>query len=452
MQSEKAPLFRKILDWIGREDRPRAPAPLDLPARDLMRAFRVLGVAASVLFPLFGIAYRKLVPGAVEPMGERYVYAAACLIVVGMSFVPSWSRATIWAINLIFFASGPWIISVAFRNGFALPYALSVMLVIGIASLGFSRRLHLAAFLAVCFLCTMAGVTVAGVLQTEKFFIVGVVGILCFFSYLLGASRLKVQERVGELEDLRRVLIDQSTDALVIIDPITRLAVEWNSRAQSMFNLTRGEAPPGLPAAVFGSAEWGPVDAVLILRDVAERGVHQREKLYLVEDARAFWGELSVTSLRMGRRGLLLARVADVTARRRMEGKLGLAEQEQRFFAEQSADMLVRMTPVGYCLEVSSASKALLGAEPGDVAGRSLYEFVHPEDAGSLRRWAESPAAGKSFRQRCRMRRADGSAVWADFLARKVSDPGTEELREVVAVIRDASESKELEEGLESGS
>jgi len=449
MPSEGAPLFGKILDWIGREEKPRAPRVVDEPGRNLLRAFRVLGIAAAMLFPVFGWIYQRLVPDAVEPMLERYIYAASCLVVVGMTFVPPWSRAALWGVNAILFASAPWIISVAARNGFSSPYTLSVLMVIAIASLGFSRRPALAVFLLVSFVCTVFGVGLSAQPAAGRLFILTVVGSLCFFSYLLGASRLKIQERVGELEDLRRILIDQSSDALVIIDPISREAVEWNSRAQAVFNLTRDEAVAALPAAVFGTAEWRAVDAVLIMRDIAERGVHQRERLYLVEDARAFWGELSVTSLRLGRRGLLLARVSDVTARRRMEGKLGLAEQEQRFFAEQSADVLLRMTPVGYCLEVSSAVRKLLGAEPEEVAGRSLYEFVHPDDAGSLKRWAEAPAGGRSFRLRCRMRRTDGSIVWVDFLARRVMDPGTEELREVVAVLRDASESRSVEEGLE---
>jgi len=459
MPNEKAPLFGKVLDWIGRRDthpaaHPSAPARTarNGPSQDLLRAFRILGVGAAVLFPLFGWIHLRLEPGAVEPMKERFAYAAVCLVVVGTTFVRALARPAVVGINLVLFASGPWVISLAVRNGFTPTYTLTTLMTIAIASAGFSRRGMLAGYLFVSFACMVAGLALSGLPGMDRFHIVVVVGCLCFFSYLFGSSRLRVQERVGELEDLRRVLIDQSSDVLAIIDPISREAVEWNSRAQATFNLTRDEAVTGLPAAVFGTAEWRAVDAVLIMRDIAERGVHQRERLYLVEDARAFWGELSVTSLRLGRRGLLLARVSDVTARRRMEGKLGLAEQEQRFFAEQSADVLLRMTPVGYCLEASSAVRKLLGAEPEEVAGRSLYEFVHPDDAGSLRRWAEAPAGGRSFRLRCRMRRTDGTTVWADFLARKVVEPGTEELREVVAVLRDASESMSVEEGLDRNS
>jgi len=456
MPNEGVPLFGRILDWIGRKESLRAGHSVvrtrrDEPSQDLLRAFRILGVVAAVLFPVFGWVHLRIEPGSMEPMAERFAFGAACLVVVGMTFVRRLAGPTIVGINVILFIAGPWVISVAIRNGFEPMYTLTTLMTVAIASAGFSRKGVLAAFLALSFACTVWGLMMSALPGMDRFYVAVVMGCLCFFSYLFGYSRLRVQERVGELEDLRRVLIDQSSDALVIIDPISREAVEWNSRAQSVFNLTRDEAVTGLPAAVFGAAEWRAVDAVLILRDVAERGIHRRERLYLVEDARAFWGDLSVTALRLGRRGLLLARVADVTARRRMEGKLGLAEQEQRFFAEQSADVLLRMTPVGYCLEISAAVRSLLGVAPEEVAGRSLYEFVHPDDTDALRRWAETPAGGRTFRQRCRMRRGDGTNVWADFLARKVMEPGTEELREVVAVLRDASESKSVEEGLDQG-
>ncbi len=102
----------------------------------------------------------------------------------------------------------------------------------------------------------------------------------------------------------------------------------------------------------------------------------------------------------------------DITGRKRAEEALRDSEGKFRLLAEHATDMISRHRPDGTILYISPSSGSALGYEPEELAGRSVYDFVHPDDAEGFATihkavLENSASTMLSFR----MRRKDG--IWA---------------------------------------
>ncbi|KAF9692088.1 hypothetical protein EKO04_009897 [Ascochyta lentis] len=81
---------------------------------------------------------------------------------------------------------------------------------------------------------------------------------------------------------------------------------------------------------------------------------------------------------------------------------------------EELRDLLHILTPNGRILYVSPSCKTLTGWEPGQLMGRFINDFIHPEDIGIfVKEFNESIASGNSLRFFYRFRNSDDS--WGIF-------------------------------------
>ncbi|KAF2736527.1 hypothetical protein EJ04DRAFT_432863 [Polyplosphaeria fusca] len=79
---------------------------------------------------------------------------------------------------------------------------------------------------------------------------------------------------------------------------------------------------------------------------------------------------------------------------------------------EELRDLLHILTPDGRVLYVSPSCKALTGFEPGQVVGRFIGDFIHPDDGGIfVKEFNESIASGNALRFFYRFRKADDSWI-----------------------------------------
>ena len=125
------------------------------------------------------------------------------------------------------------------------------------------------------------------------------------------------------------------------------------------------------------------------------------------------------------------------------------SEELYRFLAENSTDVISKHTPEGVYTYASPACRSLLGYEPEELVGRSAYEFFHPEDLEQIRS-AHSVILQHSdvYTVSYRIRRKDGPHIWFETTSRTVRDPRTGEVLETIAVSRDITERKRVEEQL----
>src|SRR5207237_7080937 len=139
----------------------------------------------------------------------------------------------------------------------------------------------------------------------------------------------------------------------------------------------------------------------------------------------------------------------DITERRMAEQALRESEARYRLMAEHSTDPISRSTPAGVLIYASDASRRLLGYEPTELVGHSIYEYIDQQDAEEVRQLAKLIHASHSMTFSYRVRRKDGTLTWFETMSRAVTDHVTGRTVEIVSGARDVSERQQVEDEIE---
>ncbi|MGC9504082.1 PAS domain S-box protein [Baaleninema sp.] len=140
----------------------------------------------------------------------------------------------------------------------------------------------------------------------------------------------------------------------------------------------------------------------------------------------------------------------DITDRKQAEEALRASENRYRLMADNSTDAITRHSPDGVYLYASPACRTLLGYDPEDLIGRSAYEFFHPEDLRAIQQSHQNILNLPDVQTvTYRVRRHDGSYIWFETTSRTVRDDSGR-VKEIVAVSRDVSARKQVEDSLKA--
>jgi PAS domain S-box-containing protein len=126
----------------------------------------------------------------------------------------------------------------------------------------------------------------------------------------------------------------------------------------------------------------------------------------------------------------------EISERSRAEAALRESEERYRRLIDAANDMIVRSTPDGMILSMSSACLTLLGYEPHEIVGQSGAQFVPPDEQPRLAEWlSTAPEVDEPLIMRAI--RKDGSMVWLETTRRFIYDPQSGMPQEVVTISRD---------------
>jgi PAS domain S-box-containing protein len=90
----------------------------------------------------------------------------------------------------------------------------------------------------------------------------------------------------------------------------------------------------------------------------------------------------------------------------------------------------------GACSYASPASRDLLGYEPHELVGDSLYDHLHPDDVTRVGVAHRSALDGAPYTVSYRLRRKDGDYVWVETTTRTVARHRAEEVTEILCCTR----------------
>jgi PAS domain S-box-containing protein len=197
------------------------------------------------------------------------------------------------------------------------------------------------------------------------------------------ARDITEQRRAKEALQLFRNLIDQSNDAIEVIDPITYRFLDCNESAYRSLGYTREEF---LSLTIFDIDPL--VDSGSIARqemEMKESGFATLESLHLRKDGTTFPVEVNVKLVRL-ERDYRLAVVRDITSRKRAEEALRASEERYRELFENAKDALYVHDLSGRYVSLNRAAEELTGFSRDEIIGKHFSNFVVPRDLKHVRR------------------------------------------------------------------
>jgi PAS domain S-box-containing protein len=134
-----------------------------------------------------------------------------------------------------------------------------------------------------------------------------------------------------------------------------------------------------------------------------------------------------------------VASLIDITDRKLAEEQLLQREQQYRFIADNSLDIINRQTPDCICTYVSPAITPLLGYSEIEVLGKPVLAMVHPDDIGRIRDDLMAIVQNKSghVTSTFRFRHKDGHYLWFESTTKIIRDEKTGQVREFLSISRD---------------
>ena len=263
------------------------------------------------------------------------------------------------------------------------------------------------------------------------------------------AADVTAQRAADQAQARLAAIVESLPDAIISASAETVIE-SWNAGAVRLYGYTEAEAigrpislifPPDRPAAL------RQIGAELVQgRDVRHLETVQRHKdghdidvvltVALIRDATgAVVGSASVTQ--------------DISDRKRSEAALRESERRYRLLAENATDVISLFSSDMTLLYVSPSAHQVLRADPAQVVGRPVMDFVHPDDREAItqlltRVTAQPVSETLVWRTLC----GDGMYRWVESTARALRDQQTDEVREVQTATRDISARKQAEDAL----
>jgi len=290
----------------------------------------------------------------------------------------------------------------------------------------------------------------AEIVGAALLFTILLTGFLTVFASLELRRRGRAEQAALESETRYRLLADNSSDLIVLVDlGGIRRFVSPSSRAlygyepeemlrSDMFGAAHPDDQPLLAAAV-EQLKSGAERVVIELRARRKSGdyIWVESHMRLVLDP--LTGEARILGL-----------VRDISQRHAIEQAIRESEAQFRTLADAVSDLIIRSLPDGKRIYVSPSCRAVLGYEPDELVGAPLGSFTHPLDLDLVRdRMAAIMAGDEDTVVLSRAMRRDGAVIWLEGRISLVWDMHAGTIVETIAVMRDVSQHKAMEERLE---
>ena len=120
-----------------------------------------------------------------------------------------------------------------------------------------------------------------------------------------------------------------------------------------------------------------------------------------------------------------------------------------RLLAENVNEMVSRHDAAGVYLDVSSSCKNIFGYTSDELIGRNGYEFIHPGDIEYVQEIHERLLNEDTvFTLEYRIIKKNGSTAWLETSTRTILDPLEGGVIEIICLMRDVTERKQVETAL----
>ncbi|MGV2831192.1 PAS domain S-box protein [Myxosarcina sp. GI1(2024)] len=172
------------------------------------------------------------------------------------------------------------------------------------------------------------------------------------------------------------------------------------------------------------------------------------EKRYIHQEGYPVWLNISTSIMRDEKDEPLyfVSLFQDITRIKHTLQALEESEKRYRLIAENSSDLISIQSSEGIYLYVSPAIVEILGYQPEATVGKSLFDFLHPEDALAFQaNISQNQKQPDIYTHTYRVRHRDGSYIWLETTNRNLYQPDGKSIAEIVSVSRNISDRKRAE-------
>jgi len=133
----------------------------------------------------------------------------------------------------------------------------------------------------------------------------------------------------------------------------------------------------------------------------------------------------------------------DITALKERNAKNRKEQEIYKLLTENSLDIILKTDLDGQFLYLSPSCEQILGYKPEELITHNKFSYVHHHDKKRvIKNRNEVIGKGENGQTTFRMRKKNGSYIWVESLFKPVRDPDSDEIIEVISVIRDITDRK----------
>ncbi|MBT2661264.1 PAS domain S-box protein [Bacillus sp. ISL-45] len=224
-----------------------------------------------------------------------------------------------------------------------------------------------------------------------------------------------LSQQVKEREEQFRTLVELSPNA-IILTQFDKVAYA-NPHTEALFG-TNLKDIIGKPVRSFFDGHPNIISKL----DFNEKTVISFEEQLKMGDS---YIDIEVSSSLITYQGekAVLTVIKEITKRKSMERALRESEEQYRFIAENSSDMIGRLSSEGMIIYISPSSKGILGYRNDELIGTNLFGKIHPEDRQILLEEYGNPRELNGIvTSSYRMLHKNGGFIWAETTVRPVKD------------------------------
>ncbi len=243
---------------------------------------------------------------------------------------------------------------------------------------------------------------------------------------------------------LFRALMDQSNDAVEVVDPETLRFLDVNDKACKDLGYSREEL---LVMTVFDiNVGLDEFTHAQVQTKLAESGFVIQEGIYQRKDGSTYPVEVSLKSVDLDR-SYVVAVSRDITMRKRAEEALRISERRYRLLFEKTVAGVAMISLEGQLIGCNDAWAHMFGhSSATECCGRRIAEcYVDPAEREVL--LGELKRSGAFFNRELQLRREDGTAFWVllnSVLVTEGQDPP-----QIQSTVLDITERKKAVEALQ---
>jgi two-component system, cell cycle sensor histidine kinase and response regulator CckA len=239
----------------------------------------------------------------------------------------------------------------------------------------------------------------------------------------------RAAERAFQTSNNRyHALFSHAADGILIADRTSRY-IDANASICRMLGYSHDELVGLTAADILAPSEVQHINPAL--STINDTAFHHREWEFRRKDSSTFCADVMVTVLPDGN---LLAMIRDLTARKKADRAVVLAEERMRFALDASHVGIWDMDYATGVLQVSGVTEDQFGLARGTFGGTfaAFVELIHPDDRASvLATIAEATTTGTDFAVNHRAIRPDGSVRSLSGAGRIIADKAGDPTRAI---------------------